>query len=74
MMGVEREQGAIDFVQSFFGSGYSAEFDGATWSRQDSPTPNAGPPPTVPEPATALLLSSGLCFLGWWARRGSYPV
>jgi hypothetical protein len=66
--------GAIDFVQSFFGSGYSAEFDGATWSRQDNPTPNAGPPPTVPEPVTALLLLSGLCFLGWWARRGSYPV
>ena len=32
--------GAVEFVQPFFGSGYSVEFDGATWQQQDSPTPN----------------------------------
>jgi hypothetical protein len=64
--------GAVDFVQPFFASGYSVEFDGATWSRQNSPTPNTGPL-SAPEPATALYLLFGLCFLGW-AKRDSHPV
>jgi hypothetical protein len=64
--------GAVDFVQPFFGSGYSVEFDGATWSRQNSPTPNTGPLST-PEPSTALCLLFGLYFL-WWTKRDSYPV
>ena len=63
--------GAVDFVQPFFGSGYSVEFDGATWSRQNSPTPNTGP--LTPEPSTALCLLLGLCILGWAKRDGS-PV
>lgn len=63
--------GAVDFVQPFFASGYSVEFDGATWSRQNSPTPNTGP--LAPEPSTALCLLLGLCFLGW-AKRGGSPV
>ena len=64
--------GAVDFVQPFFASGYSVEFDGATWSRQDSPTPNTGPL-SAPEPSTALCLLLGLCFLGW-AKRDCSPV
>jgi hypothetical protein len=63
--------GAIDFVQPFFASGYSVEFDGATWSRQNSPTPNTGP--LTPEPSTALCLLLGLCLLGW-AKRDCSPV
>ena len=58
--------GAVDFVQPFFASGYSVEFDGATWSRQNSPTPNTGT--LTPEPSTALCLLLGLCFLGWMKR------
>jgi hypothetical protein len=64
--------GAVDFVEPFFGSGYSVEFDGATWSRQNSPTPNTGPLST-PEPATALCLLVGLYFLRW-AKRVPSPV
>jgi hypothetical protein len=63
--------GAVDFVRRPPFSGYSAEFDGVTWSRQNSPTPNAGP--LTPEPSTALCLLLGLCFLGW-AKRGHSPA
>jgi len=59
--------GAVDFVQPFFGSGYSVEFDGATWQQQNSPTPNTGAL-GVPEQSTALCLLCGLCFLGWRMR------
>lgn len=64
--------GAVDFVQPFFASGYSVEFDGATWSLQNTPTPNTGPLST-PEPGTALSLLWGLCFLGW-AKRNDHPL
>ena len=64
--------GAVDFVEPFFASGYSAEFDGATWSQQINPTPNSGPL-AAPEPSTALSLLWGLCLLGW-ARRSDRPL
>jgi hypothetical protein len=62
--------GAVDFVQPFFGSGYSAESDGTSWSQQTNPTPNSGPL-AVPEPGIAMLLGVGGALLGWTARRGA---
>jgi len=71
LMDESGDPGTVDFVQPFFGAGYSVEFDGATWSRQNSPTPNTGA--LAPEPSSALCLLLGLCFLAWAKRDGS-PV